>query len=297
MIAALLATGVWSLSTIASARGAAHLGGISANLVRLAGALPLLVLAALGLGLTPWTVVMAPGGAWFMVSGLVGMGICDILTLNAYRRCGARLTVLLVNTIAVPTAAVIGWAALGEHPGPGQALGMLAIIGGLLLVLWPRDAVPRDGVGIAYAVLAAILFGSSTVMSRLGFAAAAAQGTPIHWLDSTILRVAAGVLLCAVAFLIATPFARHWRDGPGRWRAALPWLLVNACLGPGLGLACYQWALVTTPAAQVHAVISVIPLLVLIVTWLQGEERPSLVAVLGTLLAVLGVVALSLLTA
>ena len=295
MIAALLATGVWSLSSLASSRGAAFLGGISANLVRLAFALPVLLGAALLLGMTPWTAMTSPGGAWFVVSGVVGMGICDILTLNAYRRIGARLTVLLVNTIAVPTAALIGWVALGEHPGLGQALGMLAVIGGLVLVLRPRAEDQRDLIGIAYAVFAAILFGSSAVMSRLGFAAAAAQGAPIHWLDSTVLRVASGVLLCVLAFVVATPLARQWRDGPGRWREALPWLLVNALLGPGVGLACYQWALATTPAAQVHAVIAVIPVLVLTVNWLQGEERPGLVAVLGTLMAVLGVVALSLL--
>jgi drug/metabolite transporter (DMT)-like permease len=295
VIAAILATGVWSVSSLASSRGAAHLGGISANLVRLGAALPMLFGAAVLLGLTPWTVVSAPGGAWFVASGLVGMGICDILVLNAYARIGARLTVLLVNTIAVPTAALIGAVTLGEHPNSAQALAMLAIMVGLVFVLRPRPGDRADPLGIACAVLGAVTFGGSAVMSRLGFAAAVAEGAPIHWLDSTVLRVAAGLVLCVLAFIVATPFDRRWRDGPGRWGAALPWLLLNACLGPGLGLVCYQWALASTPAAQVHAMISIIPLVVLIITWVSGEERPGVLAVVGTVLAVIGVAGLALL--
>lgn len=297
MIAAAAATGIWSLSSLASARGARHLGGISANLVRLGAAVPLLAAGALLLGTAPWAAVQQAAGGWFVASGLLGMGLCDILVLSAYPRLGARVTSLVVNACAAPAAALIGWGWLGEHPGPLQAAAMLAILTGVVLVLRPRAGDRFDLVGTACALAGGMAFACSGVMSRHGFALAVAAGQPVHWLDSALLRVVAGLALSAAAFVVAAPFARAWRDGPGRWRQAMPWLLLNAGLGPGLGLMCYQWALTTTPAAEVHAILAALPVLVMVVLWVQGEERPDRLSVAGTVVAMAGVAGLALLRA
>lgn len=294
MIAAIAATGIWSLSIHASSRGARHLAGISANLVRLGLALPVLAGAAWLLGLAGRDMALAPGAAWFLLSGLVGMGLCDILVLTAYPRLGARVTSLAVNAIAAPSAALAGWLWLGEHPGLAQAAAIAVILAGVALVLRPRAGDRFDAVGLACAVGGAVTFGLSAVMSRHGFAVGLAAAQPMHWLDSTVLRVGAGLALTLAAFLIATPCHRAWRDGPGRWRQALPWLALNASLGPGLGLVCYQWALTTTSAAEVHAMVAVVPLLVLAIGWVAGEERPDRLSLLGTVVAVAGVIALAL---
>lgn len=295
MIAALAATGLWSVSTLASARGACHLGSISSNLVRLAVALPVLIAGAVLLGTHPWTAYRT-GGDWFVWSGLLGMGLCDILMLSAFARIGARATTLTSNACAAPVAALIGWYWLGEHPNGIQTLAMCAILVGVVLVLRPRATDRFDAIGITCALASAVTFACSGVMSRIGFAQAVAAGDPIHWLDSAVLRVTAGLALCLVAFVLAAPFHRVWRDGPGRWRQAVPWLSLNACLGPGAGLVCYQWALTTTPAAEVHAIIAAVPVLVMAATWMMGEERPDFITLLGTTIAVAGVVALTLMS-
>jgi drug/metabolite transporter (DMT)-like permease len=295
MFAALLATTLWTFSSLTSARGAHHLGGISANLVRLLFAVPFLVLGSVLLGTTPWTAWQHPGGAWFVWSGVIGMGVCDIMMLSAYARLGARVTSLVINALAAPVAAVLGWWALDEHPTLTQALVMAGIIAAVAMVLRPRAQDRADLLGLCCAVASAIAFAGASVMSRIGFTTAEAAGTPIHWLDSTIVRVCAGVGLCVVAFAIVGQFAQAWRDGPARWRQAIPWLAANAVLGPFLGLLCYQWALSTTTAAEVHAVIAVLPVLVLALTWMLGGERPDRWAIVGTLLAVAGVVTLALL--
>ncbi len=101
--------------------------------------------------------------------------------------------------------------------------------------------------------------------------------------------------MCVVAFVVVGRFAQDWRDGPARWRQALPWLAANALLGPFLGLLCYQWALSTTTAAEVHAVVAVLPVLVLALTWMLDGERPDRWSIAGTLLAVACVATLALL--
>lgn len=295
MIAALCATGVWTLSSLASAKGARHLGGISANLLRLLLVLPLLVIASVVIGTVPWNAGHQVGSEWFWWSGVVGMGVCDILMLSAYARLGARVTTLVVNSCAAPLAAVFGWFALNEHPTGIQALIMVIIIAAVAVVLRPRSLSKIDAVGVICALGSAISFAGASVMSRIGFVQAAAADMPIHWLDSTIVRVVAGVLLCLAVFIVAGIVARAWRDGPGRWRQAMPWLAINAVLGPGIGLSCYQWALSSSTAAEVHAVVAVLPVLVLAATWMLGEERPDPPAIIGTVVAVAGVVALGLL--
>lgn len=294
MIAAVAATGIWSLSVLASARGARHLGGISANLVRLGVALPLLCLAAAAMGLAPWQAAAAPGAAWFILAGVVGMGVCDILVLEAYPRLGARMTALLINTLAALVAAAVGWVWLRELPTLPQAGAILAVLAGVALVLRPRQGDRVDRIGLLCAVLGATAFGLSAVFSRYGFAEAQAAAQPMHWLDSTVLRVAAGLGLTLVSFAAASVLAPAWRDGPGRWRQAVPWLALNATMGPGLGLACYQWALTSASAAEVHAVVAVVPITVLVATWVSGDERPDATSIAGTVIAVAGVVALLL---
>jgi drug/metabolite transporter (DMT)-like permease len=295
MFAALLATTIWTFSSLTSACGARHLGGISANLVRLLIAVPFLLLGSVALGTMPWVAWQQTGGGWFVWSGVIGMGICDIMMLSAYARLGARVTSLVVNALAAPIAAVFGWLALAEHPTLTQALVMAGIIAAVALVLRPRAGDRADLLGLCCAVGGAIAFAGASVMSRIGFTTAVAAGTPIHWLDSTIVRVGAGVVLCVIVFVVAGQFAQAWRDGPARWRQAVPWLAANAVLGPFLGLGCYQWALSTATAAEVHAVVAVLPALVLVLTWMLGGEPPDRWAIVGTLLAVAGVVALALL--
>ena len=294
MFAALLATSVWTLSSLASAGASRHLGGISANLLRLVFALPLLLLFSLVLATSPWQSLSLAGSEWFVWSGIIGMGVCDILMLSAYARLGARVTTLVVNTCAAPLAALIGWGALGEHPTWLQAGFMLVIVASVSVVLRPRASDRLEIIGLLCALGSAVAFASASVMSRIGFLHASAAGTPIHWLDSTIVRVTAGVALCLVVFAVAGWFARVWRDGPGCWSQAMPWLMLNAVLGPVIGLCCYQWALSTATAAEVHAIVAILPVLVLITTWMFGEERPSPLKLVGTVCAVAGVIGLGL---
>ncbi len=260
-------------------------------------ALPILLIGTVVLNTAPMSMLDHPGGTWFIWSGIIGMGVCDIMMLSAYTRLGARVTSLTVNACAAPLAALFGWLALSEHPTWAQSFVMLVIIGSVALVLKPRGQVRFDALGLWCALGSALTFAGASVMSRIGFIAAAEAHHPIHWLDSTVIRVATGIALSVGVFLVAGLFSRAWRDGPGRWRQASSWLLLNAMLGPVMGLCCYQWALSTTSAAEVHAVVAILPVLVLAFTWVVGRERPDRTALIGTITAVMAVIALALLRA
>src|SRR3954470_21435459 len=102
MLAAFLTTIFFALSAIFANRSIEVVGAVRANLGRLAVALILLAVYAHGFG-------GGLGGAgrdWFIFSGVVGMGLGDLASFAALPLLGARLTVLMVQCLAVPIAMV-----------------------------------------------------------------------------------------------------------------------------------------------------------------------------------------------
>lgn len=291
MLGALATVGFWSMSTFASARASRHLGGISANLVRLAAAFPLLLAASLILGWSPASALSRPAMPWLVLSGICGVCACDILTMMAYGRLGPRVPTLIIDCGSVPVAVLIGWIWLDEIPSTIQLWCMALIIVGLVVVLRPRDGDRNDRVGIMSACAAGVFFAIASICVRMAFQCTAGT-TPVHWLDAAVIRLGVGLLATAMAFIAVGIIAKPWRDGPGQWQAALPWLLLNALLGPGLGLACFQWALASSQASVVHAIVAFVPLVILVVGWLMRTDEPDAVTVYGTIASVVGVVLL-----
>ena len=72
----------------------------------------------------------------------------------------------------------------------------------------------------------------------------------------------------------------------------MPWIIGNAMAGPVFGVALYQWGLRDSPSAIVLSIVSTTPLAVMMLSFVFEKTRPTPRAIIGSLLAVLGVVAL-----
>ena len=296
VLIALLATVIWTCSSWFSARGSRHLSGVSGNLVRLAVSLPLAVLVAVLMGTDLLAARQHPATWWFVLSGVVGMGLCDIAMLLSFSRLGLRLPSLLNNGCGALMAAVVGWCWLGESLGLWQALAIAAVIAGLAAAVWPaRGELRADAAGIAYGVAAGLLFGLSAAITRHGFECARDAGADASFLEVTALRLAGGALITGGLWLALIGRPGAVRDGAGDWRRGAPLLAINGVLGAGAGVTVLNWALATTPVAQVQAVIATLPAMVLILGWITGDSRPSLRSILGTALCVAAVIWLTML--
>jgi drug/metabolite transporter (DMT)-like permease len=86
------------------------------------------------------------------------------------------------------------------------------------------------------------------------------------------------------------------REAPPRhnWKEVFPWLFLNVSAGPSLGVACFQWALAVAPTAIVLPIVALTPLTLIPMSWKFEGERPSLRSILGGVVAVAGVIALTL---
>lgn len=290
---ALLTAILWSCSGICSARSGRLLGVLRVNRARL-------FLALIGLGTAAWLMDRGwtgAGWAWFVLSGVVGLGMGDISMYAAYRHLGTRLTILMTQALAVPGAWLVEWWWLGGDPQLHRIPWAGVIMVGLVLALWPTrgEAVSPDRRrGLLFGIGSAAGLAVAAVLSRRGYA----EGGDIDGLGAAVLRNAGGfgmmVLIWPVERLIARSRRQLGIEERPAWRQAMPWLLGAAVFGPGVGVVCYQSALAEAPSGAVQAVVATTPVLIIPLAWAIDGDRPTLRSLLGAVVAVAGVIGMVL---
>lgn len=304
MLAALLTTLLFATSAVCGYRTAKQVGGVEANFWRI-------TLATIFL--TVWAFTFGHGfdGApgWFMLSGLFGIGLGDSAYFQALPRLGSRRTVLLCQCLTAPFAALIEFLWLGTKLNFAEILCIAVILAGVAIALAPGDPVKisaRDWkIGIAASVLAALGGALGAVIIRKGYAAIHDAGLNVDAGTTGYQRVLGGILIPTVALLVFKWRSAH-AHGPAfagdtlqisrdKWARIWPWVLANALAGQTLGVTCMQWALKTTQAGIVAAIIATTPIFLLPMTRIVEKEKIGLHSVVGALIAVGGVIGLTLL--
>jgi drug/metabolite transporter (DMT)-like permease len=302
MLAAFLTTLLFATSAICGYRTARQVGGVEANFWRI-------TLATIFLTIWAFTCGHGFAGApeWFLLSGLFGIGLGDSAYFQALPRLGSRRTVLLMQCLTAPFAALIEWLWLGSALKLPEILCVLVILAGVAIALAPEDHIkisPRDWkIGLVAGMLAALGGAIGAVIIRKGYAVLADAHLTVDAGTTGYQRVLGGILIPTIVLL-----ALKWRSahaqGPAfagdtirisrdKWRRIWPWVLANALTGQTLGVTCMQWALKTTPAAIVAAIIATTPIVLLPMTRIVEGEKIGLRALAGAVVAVAGVIGLT----
>jgi len=280
------------------------IGGTEANFWRLA--LAVLVLGAysfvFGIGLS------GPAFPWFLISGVVGIGLGDVALFQALPRLGPRLCSLLTNCLNPFAAILIEWLWLGTTLSARQVGCVALIIGGVSLALSPREHQRLDRkqllAGLSFSIIAALGTALGAVLSRKAYAITHDCGSGIDGANAAFQRIFGGVLVAGI-FVLAVK-ARHLQElGKSRFQSALPvarakwravwhWVLLNSLAGQMLGISFMQKALEDTPTGIVLAIIALSPIGVIPLAMVFEKERPSARSLLGAVLGVAGVIALTL---
>lgn len=303
MFPAFLTTLLFATSAICGYRASKLIGGIEANFWRIALATIFLTVWAFTLG---HGFEGAPG--WFMLSGFIGIGIGDSAYFQALPKLGSRRTILLCQCLTAPFAALIEFLWLGSGLHLAEIFCIAVIIAGVAVALKPDDHIKiskRDWqIGIAGSAIAALCTAIGSVLIRKGFQEAALDGFHPDSGTTGYQRVLGGIIIPAIALLIFKWKSAH-AHGPAfasdtlhisksKWQKIWPWVLANALAGQTLGVTCMQWALQTTPAAIVSAIIATTPVVLLPMTRIVEKEKIHLHSFIGAMIAVLGVIGLTL---
>lgn len=303
MFAAFLATLLFTISVTCGHRTAKLIGGVEANFWRLA-------LATLFLGLWAYTGGSGLGGdafPIFLISGLLGIGVGDAGLFQALPRLGSRLSLLIIQCLTAPIAALVEWRWLGTTLGAPQIFCMLLILAGVGIALSPGEHlhIPRRAlmVGVVFALIGAVGNGSGAVISRKAYAVAHASGQSIDGCTAAFQRIIGGLLIAAVLLLIAKrQFVRLPEDvddvfdttsARDKWRRIWPWVTMNSLAGQTLGVSAMQWALETTPTGIVMSITALTPLTVIPFARAFEKEKITVRSLVGGGLAVLGVIGLT----
>ncbi|MBL9203032.1 MAG: DMT family transporter [Opitutaceae bacterium] len=299
MIASLLAAFFFALTATCGSYNVRANGPVRGNIGRLCVAA-----VVLGLFAHMWGNGFASASvAWFLMSGVLGMGIGDIGVYAALPLLGSRLTVLMTQCLAAPIAAVGEWLWLGTRLTAAQILWGVVILGGVVLALMPSKASPPRVIvrpaGYVFGLLAAVGQGIGALLSRKGVMVATAAGetvqSPVFGVNAAYHRIFAGLVFVVLWFALMRALGRMPVPVTPPTRVhGFRWIVASGLTGSVVGVGCYQWALATSPSGLVLPIAATAPLLAMPITyWLEGD-RPSRRAVVGGVVAVAGCVALTL---
>lgn len=172
---------------------------------------------------------------WIVASALLEL-VYYVLLTAAYSRSDLSLVYPIARGVA-PVLVLVGASLAGVTLGPWQALGVVLVGGGVLLVRGLGGQV--DGRGVALALVIAGTIAGYTLVDNEGVEHASA----IAYLELVLLPVAVAAVLAHAA-----------TGGLGRVRAEIGWAAIAAGITSFVAYALALAALSLAPAAAVAAV-------------------------------------------
>ncbi len=234
----------------------------------------------------------------FLASGLIGIGVGDVALFEALPRIGSRLSILLIQCLSTPFAALIEFIWLGTKLTVAQMFCGAVVLGGVSMALSSGQHLTIDRkklkTGVLFGVIAALGNAFGAVLSRKGFALVKASGQQLDGATSAYQRLIGGLFVAAIFLLfikrnkIESADAKPASEKIKAW----PWVLANGLAGQTLGVTCYQIALKSAPTGVVLPIVALTPLVVIPFARYFENEKPSPRSLAGGVIAVLGVIGL-----
>jgi drug/metabolite transporter (DMT)-like permease len=237
---------------------------------------------------------------------VIGVG-ADVFLFQGLGRLGSRLTSLLIQCVSALSAAVMEWRWLGTTLTLPQMAACGTVLVGVAIALVPGGHLTLSRrqwtVGIGFCVVAALGNAYGGVLSRKAYAVAAEANQAIDPGTAGYYRLIGGLLVAGVSLLIVkrsdllaqfTQAQAPRIPSGAKWKAAWLWVLLNGLAGQTIGMCCFQWALKTTPAGIVFAIVATTPLVIIPFAWKFEGDKAHRRSIIGGAIAVAGAVALVL---
>lgn len=281
-LAALATATCWAVTSIVFAEAARRIGALRVNLLRLPVAFALLSLALLAAD-HPLASLTPPRWAYLAASAVLGLLAGDLAFFAALRRLGARLASLLM-ALAPVFAALAGRLLLGELLGGRALSGITMTLAGVAWVAAERGGESRPShrlVGLALGTVGAACQGVGLVLAKLGMAG------EVPPLAATWVRI--GVATALLWLLTAASGRLRQEEVLLAARRAWRQVASGAFFGPFLGVWLSLTAASLTDVGVAATLMATTPVLLIPLAMALEGYRPTLRAVAGTVLAVIGV--------
>jgi drug/metabolite transporter (DMT)-like permease len=293
--AAVLTAVCWAFNSVVFTLAGRRVGAITVNVVRLWTALPVLLLLHGVLFGTPFPFAIEAHRLLFLgASGVIGFVAGDSMLLESFLLIGPRLAMLLALLVPV-FSGILAWALLGEALSLTEIASILVTIGGIAWVV-SEETAPAPGaasvppgryrLGVLLAVGGAAGQAVGLLLSRLGLAGGYSA------ISATLVRVSAAALLLLVVGSLQGKNRAHLAKMKDR--KALLEIGAGALTGPVLGVILSLVAIAHAHIGVASTLMSLTPVFLLPVDRFLFRERVTPRALVGTVVALLGVVLLFL---
>ncbi len=264
-------------------------GSVVVNRTRLLVALVYLMLAHWLLYGSPLPLDAAPDRwFWLAISGLVGFVLGDAALFQAFITLGTRLTMLVFATNPI-IGALLAWLFLGEALTALQIVGMFITLAGVAWVMFERNNPAQQSLS-PKEYLIGILLGLAAAAGQAGGMVTAKLGLygDFPTLSGQIMRVSSA----AVIIWLVTIFSGKVRQNFAALKAqpkAVQHILIASFLGPFLGVFFSLFAIQHTEIGIASTLMSLQPVFLIPIGYYFFKERISWRAVVGTVIALIGV--------
>ncbi len=283
----------WTVSVQLFGAASKQVGATPVNIIRMSSAFIMFLLLIYVRDGSPVPLDF-PARAWFflIMSGVVGFFIGDIFLFKALVEMGPRLA-MLMQSLAAPAAAVIGWMFLDEEYGLLQWTGIAVTLFGVAMVIFERNveisstAKRKRGaslVGVGLGLGAMLGQAGGFVLSKVGMQVTDGY---LDAFSATFVRVIGGL---ACFYLYYTVRGR-WRDVhlAVTNRKACLYTITGAFIGPFIGVSLSLFSLHYLSAGVAATILSLVPICIIPFAVFVHKEKVSLKAVVGAFIAVFGV--------
>ena len=223
---------------------------------------------------------------WMLaLSGILGICIGDTLYFLSIQRLGARLTLLIGTLIPVVTAFIAVFA-FNETLGLMSYLSLLLTISGVAYVMWSKAESSHKNVVWKSGLLVAGLF---VLTESSGILLTKWAVFEIDSLEATFIRQVWGVVGLTVWGLIARELVSDFqplKNNPALFKKLLLTSFIGAFLGTWLSVL----ALKLTFASVAVALNSTSPIFIILITVLFLREKMPASSIIGSIIAVVGVI-------
>ena len=286
-IAALGTAVLWSFTSVLFTLAGRRVGSVVVNRTRLAVALLFLILthAALQGQLLPLPI--EPGRfTWLALSGIIGLVLGDAALFQALVLVGPRLSTLMMAAVPV-ISTFLAWAFLDERLSSLQLLAVGITVGGIAWVVAERRGGQIESERKQY------LLG---ILAGLGGAVGQAVGLVTAKLGMTgdyppLSGVVVRMLAAALAMWLWTLLKGEGRSTIQKARTGKAGMLIvaGAFVGPFLGVWLSLIAIDATLVGLASTLMALTPIFVIPLVRIVFDERVSYRAILGTVVALVGV--------
>lgn len=288
-VAAILGALLWAVASSIFERAGKKIVPVELNLIK--G-----ILALVFIGFSLWITgeafenISLKSALLLMTSGIIGIGLGDTAYFRSLDALGARKA-LLIGSVSPAVTTIIAMIFLNETLSVQAWIGIVVTIAGITWVISEQASnnnhQDRRHVvqGVLFGLIATLGQSIGAVLSR-----SVLSQTEVSPLQSNLLRLSAGVIFLTIWIIVSKIRIGGWTklEKP---RATAAQLVSATFLGTFLGMWSQQIAFKLTQVGIAQTLSSTSPLFILPIS-LLGGEKISARAVLGALVAVVGILLL-----